>query len=85
MRKLGYIITVILVTGLHFFLTFVVALFLLSSLNIVNENIVHIEKLHYAEVAVTAAIFVMSAFIYFRSFRRITFFIKFNFFRDLLP
>jgi hypothetical protein len=85
MQKLGFIIAIILVTGLHFFLTFVVALFLLSTLNIVNQDILHIEKLYYAEVTVSAVIFIISGFIYFRGFRKITMFLKINFFRDLLP
>ena len=85
MQKLGFIIATILVTGLHFFLTFVVALLLLSTLNIVNQDILHIERLHYAEIAISAGIFIISGFIYFRSFRKTTLFLKTNFFRDLLP
>ena len=66
----------------HFFLTFVVTLFILSTLNIVNQRMFHLDKLDYIEIAVTAAIFFISIMVFIRSFNKISDFIRDTFFRD---
>lgn len=69
----------------HFLVTFVVALLLLSTLNIVNDDILHIEKLRYIEITIVAVIFIISAFIYIKSYRKLSLFIKNTFLHNHLP
>jgi len=84
LRQLGFIAVFSFVTAFHFLVTFVVILFILSTINIVNRNIFRFEKLDYFEIIVSAIIFIISARIYFRSFKKISQFVKNNFFPDLL-
>lgn len=76
MKKIGYLIIMLIVTVAHFLVTFVVVLFLLSTLNIVNEDILHIGELKYIEITISACIFIVSAFIYVKSFGKMSLFIK---------
>ena len=80
-RILFYIIFAA-VTIAHFTMTFVVSLFILSTLNILNERTLHIEKLNYIEGTVTVLIFGASVWVFFKSFKKITATIKQTFFRD---
>ncbi len=85
LRKIGFTTLFIAVTALHFLVTFVVLLFLLSTLNITNRNLLHFERLDYIEIFLAVIIIILSVRIYFRSFRKISQSIKVNFFPDLLP
>lgn len=69
------------ITIAHFFLTFVVTLLLLSTLNILNERTLHIGKLDYIEGAVVVLIFGASVWVFFRSFKKASATIKETFFR----
>ena len=85
LQKIGFITFFIAVTAVHFLVTFVVLLFLLSTLNITNRNILHFERLASIEIFLAAIIIILSVRIYFKSFRKIAQSIKVNFFPDLLP
>ena len=71
------------VTAAHFLVTFVVALLLLGSLNILNERILHLAKLDFLEILITAVIFISSIVVYFRSFKKTTLLVRESFFRDM--
>ncbi|HDH05391.1 MAG TPA: hypothetical protein ENH01_06735 [Nitrospirae bacterium] len=75
----------LLTAAAQFLVTLVVILLVLSTLNIVNSNVLHIEKLYYLEITAAAAISIISGVIFFRSLGKISRFIKNAFFRDILP
>ncbi len=75
-EKAVYVIIMTAVTAMYFLLTVVVALFLLSTLNILNNNMMHVKRLEYVEATVSAAIFLTAGFIYFRSLKKMSAFIK---------
>lgn len=83
LKKIFYNIVLGIVTVTHFFVTFVVALFILSTLNILNERILHIARLDFLEILVTILIFTVSAVVFFRSFKKTSLLIKETFFRDM--
>jgi hypothetical protein len=84
-KRIGFYLTIGIVTILHFIVTFVVVLFVLSTLNIVNQNILHLEKPDFIEKVITSAIFIISAFVFFKSFRKMSQFIKSVFFKNPMP
>jgi len=83
-KRIGLYTILIIVTVFHFALTFVLTLFILSTLNIVNDRMLHLGKLDYIEILATAAIFIISIVVFFRSFSKIVQFIKTTFFRDTI-
>ncbi len=83
LHRIKFLLIFLIITVSHFLVTFVVALFLLSTLNILNSSIFHLENLRYVEIAVSAALFLVSAIIFFRSYEKISQFIKNTFFRKL--
>ena len=83
LKKIFYNIVLGIVTVTHFFVTFVVALFILSTLNILNERILHLARLDFLEILVTVVIFISSAVVFFRSFKKTALLIRESFFRDL--
>jgi uncharacterized membrane protein len=84
LRRLGFIALFTMVTIIHFLVTFVVTLFVVSTLNILNRNIFHLENIEFFEIAGTVIIFIISIRIFVTSFKKISLFIKNNFFPDLL-
>ena len=82
LNKIGYNIVLVIVTVTHFFVTFVVTLFILSSLNILNERILHLSRLDFLEILLTVMIFTASAVVFFRSFKKTSLFIRETLFRD---
>lgn len=83
LKKICYAIVLGIVAVTHFFVTFVVTLFILSSLNILNERILHLAKLDFLEILLTVVIFTASAIVFFRSFKKTSLFIRETLFRDL--
>ncbi len=71
-----------MVTVMHFALTFVVALFIVSTLNIANQKTVNFQHINYIEIALTSAIFLLSVTVYFRSYKKMALFIENTFFRN---
>ena len=82
LRNIGFFIIYLLIVIVHFLVTFVVVLFVLSTLNIVNQSILHLEKLDYIEIIVSAVILVISVRLFFSSFKKISRFIKITIFKD---
>lgn len=82
-KKILYYIILGTATATHFFVTFVVALFILSSLNILNDRILHLAKIDFLEILIAAMIFISSAVVFCRSFKRTSLFIRETFFRDM--
>ncbi len=78
--KLYIILGIIAIS--HFALTFVVALFVLSTVNILNSRLLHFDDISYIEILIMAAIFIMSVFVFFRSFTRVSDYVKKTFFRN---
>lgn len=74
--RIWYLLILTAVTVIHVLLTFVVILFVLSTLNIMNNRILHIEKLEGAEIIITAVLFTVSLIVFLRSFKKMTRFIK---------
>jgi len=83
LKKICFNIVLGIVTVTHFFVTFVVTLFILSSLNILNERILHLARLDFLEILLTVVIFTVSAAVFFRSFKKTSLFIRETLFRDL--
>ena len=83
LKKIYYNIVLGIMTLFHFFLTFVVALLIVSSLNIANERILHLARLDFLEILLTALIFIASAVVFFRSFKKTALSIRESFFRDM--
>ena len=83
LKKIYYKIVLGIVTVTHFFVTFVVTLFILSTLNIVNERILHLARLDFLEIMITVLIFTASAVVFFRSFKKTSLLIRETFFKDL--
>jgi predicted PurR-regulated permease PerM len=83
LKKICYNTVMGIVTVTHFFVTFVVALFILSTLNILNQRLLHLEKLDFLEILVTVLIFIASAVVFFRSFKKTAMFVRETFFRDM--
>jgi hypothetical protein len=81
LKNSAYYISLILAAVFHFLLTAVVALFIISSLNIINRTILHFESLKYIEIMVLAAVFLVSLTVYLRSFRKIAVVVKKTFFQ----
>ncbi len=65
-----------MVTVIHFLLTFVLVLLILSTLNILNQNIMHLPGLKYLEIILTLAIVFISALVYLKSVKKLSLFIK---------
>ncbi len=82
LRNIGFFIIYLLIVIVHFLVTFVVVLFVLSTLNIVNQSILHLEKIDYIEIIVSAVILVISVRLFFSSFNKISRFIKITIFKD---
>jgi len=83
LKKICYYIVLGIVTVTHFFVTFVVSLFMLSTLNILNERVLHLARLDFLETMITVLIFITSAAVFFRSFKKTSISIRENFFRDI--
>jgi hypothetical protein len=81
LKTSAYYISLILAAVFHFLLTAVVALFVISSLNIINRTILHFESLKYFEITVIAAVILISLTAYLRSFRKIAAVVKKTFFQ----
>lgn len=85
MRQICFIALYICASVAHFLATGVVILFVLSTLNILNRNIFHIKKIEYFEIIISFILCILSIRLFFKSRRKISRFIKNNFFPDLLP
>jgi hypothetical protein len=83
LKKIYYNIILGVMTVVHFFVTFVVTLFILSTLNIVNERILHLARLNFLEIMITVLIFSASALVFFRSFKKTSLLIRETFFRNM--
>ena len=83
LKKIYYNIALAIMTLTHFFVTFVVILCILSSLNILNERILHLAKLDFLEILLSALIFFASTVVFLRSFKKTALSIKESFFRDM--
>jgi hypothetical protein len=83
LKKIYYNIALGIMTLAHFFVTFVLILLILSSLNIVNERMLHLAKLDFLEILLSALIFIASAVVFFRSFKKTALSIRESFFRDM--
>jgi len=83
LKKILYNFVLGIVTVTHFFVTFVVVLFILSTLNILNERTLHLARLDFLEILVTFLIFTTSAVVFFKSFKKTSLLIRETFFRDL--
>jgi len=83
-KRIGLCMILGIFTVLHFALTFVLTLFVLSTLNILNERLLHLGKLDYIEIAAAAVICIISIVVFFRSFSKVTQFVKTTFFRDTI-
>ena len=81
MNKILFYIIVLIVIAAHVLLTSVVTLFLLSTINIVNEKALHFENLKFVEIPVAAVIFIIAALIFIRSSKKLTQFIENVFFK----
>ncbi|MEN8263432.1 MAG: hypothetical protein ABFR82_08225 [Nitrospirota bacterium] len=64
------------ITVLHFLLTFVVILLVLSTVNIINQSMLHFEKLDYFEIAISLCIFFASLIVFVKSFKKISLFVR---------
>lgn len=82
-KKIQYYIVMGVVTVTHFFVTFVVALFMLSTFNILNERTLHLVRLEFIEILITALIFIASTVVFIRSFKKTALFVKETFFTDI--
>jgi hypothetical protein len=80
-KNSAYYISLILAAVFHFLLTGVVALFVMSSLNIINRTMLHFESIKFFEFMILAAIFLISLAVYLRSFRKIAGVLKKTFFQ----
>ncbi len=62
------------ITFLHFLLTAVVILLVLSTVNIINQSILHFDKLDYFEIAISLCIFFASLIVFVKSFKKVSLF-----------
>lgn len=76
LRRLGVFLILGMITFMHFAVTFVVVLFILSTINITNRNIPLPFDLKYLEITVTAVIFIISAIVFIKSVKRTSQFIR---------
>lgn len=83
-KKAAFYFIFLIVSVVHFMVTFVVILFVLSTLNIFNRNIIHLPGLHMIEIIVMVLIGLVSLFMYFRSLHKISRMIKDILFRPPL-
>jgi hypothetical protein len=83
LKKTYFNIVLGIMTVAHFFITFVVALFVLSTLNILNERVLHLAKLNFLEIMITVLIFSASAVVFFRSFKKTSLLIRKTLFRNM--
>ena len=81
-KRILFYIVFALITIAHFFLTFVVTLLLLGTLNILNERTLMAGNLSYIEGMLTILTFGASTWIFFKSFKKVSDFIKLLFFRN---
>ncbi len=84
-QKIVLFMAFLLITVLHFSVTFVVILFALSTLNIINRSLLHIKNLNYFEIVISAAIFIISALVFLKSLKKISRFIKQTIFKNHPP
>ena len=82
LRRIGFCAMMGAAAFFHFMVTFVVILFVLSTVNIVNQKFLHIGNTDTFEKAVAALIFIVSAVFFLRSVQKISRFIKYVIFRD---
>ncbi|HDH53056.1 MAG TPA: hypothetical protein ENH24_01060 [Nitrospirae bacterium] len=75
----------LLTAAAQFLVTLVVILLILGTLNIINDNVLHIENLYYFEITAAAAISIISGVIFYRYLGKISWFIKNTFFRNIRP
>ena len=76
LKNIRYYIFHLFFAVMHFMATFVVVLFVLGTFNILNQNLFHIERPDHIEKVMTAAIFVVSIIVFFKSFKRLSKFIE---------
>lgn len=76
LRRIGPYIIFTAITVLHFLFTVVVILLVLSTLNIINQSMLHFEKLDYFEIAISLCIFITSLIVFVKSFKKISLFVK---------
>lgn len=74
--RIWYFLILTAVTVVHILLTFVVILFVLSTLNIINNRLLHIERLESAEIIIAAVLFAVSLIVFLKSFKKMTSFIR---------
>ena len=82
LRRIGFYAMMGAAAFFHFMVTFVVILFVLSTINIVNQKFLHMGNTDTFEKAAAAIIFIISAVFFLRSLQRISSFIKYVIFRD---
>jgi hypothetical protein len=79
-QKILFAIIVLSVTLAHILLTAVVVLFLLSTINILNDSVLHFQSVKPLELTVIAGLFLLSGILFIRSFQKVSRFIKITFF-----
>ncbi|GEM_PF-5338966 len=82
LRRIGFYAMMVVAALFHFMVTFVVVLFVLSTVSIVNRQFLHMGNTEIFEKALAALIFTVSAVFFLRSVRKISRFIKHVIFRD---
>ncbi|NOZ68950.1 MAG: hypothetical protein GXP46_06840 [Deferribacteres bacterium] len=82
LRRIGLYAMIGVAALFHFMVTFVVILFVLSTVNIANQKFLHIGNTATFEKAVAALIFIISAIFFLRSVKRISRFIRLVIFKD---
>jgi hypothetical protein len=76
LERIGHYIIFSAITVLHFLLTAVVILLVLSTVNIINQRMLHFEKLDYFEIAISLCIFSASFIVFVKSFKKISLFVR---------
>ncbi len=76
LKQISFYAAVSATAILHFLLTFVVILFVLSTANIINSRFLHFDKLDYFEIFITEAILIISLLVFLKSIRKISGVIK---------
>lgn len=81
-NRISFFLIFLMIMTVHLFLTFVVILLLLSSLNILNRNVIHLERTDSLEKVLVVIISMVSAAVFLKSSPKISLSIKKTFFRD---
>lgn len=80
--RIWYALILTAATVLHILLTFVLILFVLSTVSIINTRMMHIEIPESAEIIIAVVLFAVSIIVFLRSFKKLSQFIKQNILKD---